>query len=370
MRIEANNLKVGNIILVVLCGLIVPISRVLDHHAASAAGTAAWLTPFAAAILFVPYALILSMLIKKHPDTSLSEINTKVLGKYLGTAVNMAYVAWFIILSAYYLSKFGERMSTTVFYNTDGAVFIAVILVLLSVSCKLGQEPLIRACCIFFFAVCAVFVFALICVMPNMHAEYHLPVTPSLLPGVLKGGVQIFSVLTYFVTLPFFFGEMKSDGVKKGLFAGGAVALLLSLFSIFVIVGVFSAPLAAGMPFPFFSATKEIVLFESVERIEAIIICVMILSDFTLISLFVTCCGRVAKGSFGLKTPFKFDLLLLLIFGVSLFFSLNSTRLNEISALLIVPLNLIVGAGFPMSVSGVCLIRSVISRKKLRLSHA
>lgn len=347
MRIEANAIKIKNVILVALCGLIVPISRVLDHHAASIASTAAWLTPLAAALLFVPYCFILVSITKKYPDKGLAEINKIVLGNIFGTIINVLYMAWFTLLSAYYLCKFGERMAATVFYDTDATVFVSMILILLSFALRRGQEPLLRACSIFFFAVAAVFIFSLLSVTPNIHPEYNLPVEPSLTGGVLKGGVQIFSVLTYFTTVPFFFKHVKSESLSKYLFKGGSVALLLCLLSIFVIVGLFSAPLVAEMPFPFFSAVKEISVFDSVERIEAIIICVMILSDFSIITLFMLCFGNAAKETFKLKAPVKFDLILLLVFIISLFFSSNSTKLNHISAAMIVPLNLIVGAGLP-----------------------
>lgn len=357
MRIQANSIKIKNLILVTLCGLIVPISRVLDHHAASVASSAAWLTPFAAALLFVPYCFILISLTKRYPGKGLAEINKLVFGNVIGIFINLLYMAWFTLLSAYYLCKFGERMAATVFYDTDATVFVSVMLILLSFALSRGQEPLLRACSLFFFAVAAVFVASLLSVTPNLHPEYNLPVYPSLTGGVLKGGVQIFSVLTYFTAVPFFFRHVKSDGLGKYLFKGGAVALLLCLLSIFVIVGLFSAPLVAEMPFPFFSAVKEISVYDSVERIEAIIICVMILSDFSIIALFMLSFGNAAKETFGLKAPVKFNLILLLIFIISLFFSSNSTKLNHISAIMIVPLNLIIGAGLPLVLFLTMLVR-------------
>lgn len=366
MRIQANSIKIKNLVLVVLCGLIVPISRVLDHHAASVASSAAWLTPFAAALLFVPYCLILVSLTKRFPDKGLAEINKLVLGNLFGTVINVLYMAWFTLLSAYYLCKFGERMAATVFYDTDATVFVSVMLILLSFALSCGQEPLLRACSLFFFAVAAVFVASLLCVTPNLHPEYNLPVDPSLTGGVLKGGVQVFSVLTYFTSVPFFFKHVKSEGLGKYLFKGGTVALLLCLLSIFVIVGLFSAPLVAEMPFPFFSAVKEISIYDSVERIEAIIICVMILSDFSIIALFMLSFGNAAKETFDLKAPIRFDLLLLLVFIISLFFSSNSTKLNHISAVMIVPLNLIIGAGLPFAVFAAAFIRSLLKKRNLR----
>ena len=362
MRIEANAIKVKNLVLAVLCGMIVPISRVLDHHTSSSADSAAWLTPLAAALVFVPYVLILVYLTRKYPDTNLSDINIRVLGKFLGTAVNIIYMSWFVMLSAYYLCKFGERMSSTVFYNTDGTIFIAVMLVLLSFSLRLGQEPILRACCMFFFVVSAVFIVSLLCMLPKVHMEYHLPVTVSLVPGICSGGMQIFSVLMYFTAVPFFFGNVKSKHTGREISKGGLWALALCLLSIFVIVGVFSAPLASQLSFPFFSTVKEIVLFESVERIEAIIVCVMILSDFALLALFAMCCSQAASRSFKLKNPFQFELLLMLVFAVSLIFGLNSMRLNDISFHVIIPSNLAVGAGMPALVAAVSFIRSLSRR--------
>ena len=346
MRIEANALKVKNLVAVVLCGLIIPIARVLDRHAASAADSAAWLTPFVAAVLFVPYAFILKKLTDRYPDTPLDEIHRLLFGKAVGNVINTVYLVWFLFLSGYYLCQFGERMATTVFYNTNSAVFISVMLLLLSLTLRFGQETVLRACGMFFYAVAAVFLLSLLLLVKKVNIEYHLPVTPSI--GVISGGLQIFSVLTYFVTVPFFFGDIKSEKVGKNLFVGGGVALLFALFGIFVIVGCFSAPLVAAMPYPFFSAIKEITIFQSIERIEAIIISVMVLSDFVIVVYFVLCGGRTAKNTFSLKGAVPYDLLLLAVFVISLFFSYQSVRLNEISSTLMVPVNLIIGGGLPV----------------------
>ena len=357
MRIEANALKVKNLVIVALCGMIIPIARVLDRHAAASADSAAWLTPFVAAVLFVPYAFILKKLTERYPDTPLTEINRLLFGKAVGTVVNTVYLLWFLFLSGYYLCQFGERMATTVFYNTNSAVFISVMLLLLSLTLRFGQETVLRACGMFFYAVAAVFVLSLLLLLKNGHIEYHLPVTVSLLPGVFTGGIQIFSALTYFVTVPFFFGDIRSEKTGKSLCIGGVVALSFALLGVIVIVGCFSAPLVAAMPYPFFSAIKEITIFKSIERIEAIIVSVMVLSDFVIIALFVLCGGRTAKDTFRLKGNIPYDLLLLTVFVVSLFFSYQSVRLNEISSSLIVPVNLAVGGGLPVLTFLMLLIR-------------
>jgi len=357
MRIEANAVKLKNLVLVLLCGLIIPIARVLDRHAAGVADSAAWLTPFVAAILFVPYAFFLKKITDRFPDTPLDEINRRLFGKVLGTFINTVYFAWFLFLAGYYLCQFGKRMATTVFYNTNSAVFVSVMLLLLSLMLRFGQETLLRACSMFFFAVAAVFLLSLLLLTDNLHLEYHLPVTVSLLPGVFSGGLQVFSVMTYFITLPFFFGDVKGIRVGRHLACGGAIALFFSLACIFVIVGCFSAPLVAAMPYPFYSAIKEITVFNSLERMEAIIISVMVLSDFVIITFFVLCGARIAKTSYAVKKPFPYDMLLLLVFVISLFFSRYSVHLNEISSNIVVPINIIIGGGVPLITFAVMLFR-------------
>ena len=362
MRITANSIKTENIILMILCAMVVPIARVLERYAAQSADSAAWVSPLIAAALFAPYATVLIVLIKKHPGMSLSDINEAVFGKNIGKIVNTAFALWFLMLSGYYLCQFAERMATTVYSNTNSAIFVTLMLIVASYSLKRGQETLIRASTLFFYAVISVFVLSLILLVPSVNTEYHLPVTGGLLSGAFSGAVQMFSALTYFVTFPVFLSDVKEGGISKPLIVGGYTAVLLMLFTTFVIVGIFSAPAAAQMPFPFFSAVKEISLFDSVERIEAIILCIMMLGDFTIVVLFILCCGKTVKSAYRLKDKVNYDLFLLAAFTLSLIFSFNSMRLNEISESVIVPVNLAVGAGLPVIALIVYAVKRMIKK--------
>lgn len=364
MRIQANALKVRNIVLASVCGMLVPIARVLDRHAAVSADSAAWLTPFVALLLFIPYAILLTLLLHQYPNMSLMAINRAVFGEKLGKFINLIYALWFLMLTGYYLCQYGERMSTTVFFNTDRAIFVTAMLVVLSFCLTYGQESILRASTLFFFAVVTVFVSSLVLLIPNIDLMHHLPVTQDLTPGVFTGGVQIFSVLTYFITVPVFFGDVESHKTGRELARGGTVALLLSFLAIFVIVGVFSAPLATAMPFPYFSAIKEISLFNSIERLEAMIFSILMISDFMILVMFTLCSGKCAQDIFHLKQPLKYDLFLMAAFVISLYFSFGANQLNEISYRIIIPINLIIGAGVPLLTGLLALLRHLLVRRK------
>lgn len=370
MRIEANAIKVRNIVFAVVCGILVPVARVLSRHAAMVADTAAWLSPFVAGLLFLPYAAILIRLLKNYPGKNLMAINREIFGQRIGRLVNLVYSLWFLLLTGYYLCQYGERMSATVFYNTDRAIFVTAMLFLVSFCLTFGQENILRASSFFLFAVVAVFLSSLLFLTPNIHLEYHLPVTLDHFPGIVTGGFQIFSVLTYFITVPVFFGEVNSEKAGRQLVMGGLLTLSLCLVSIFVVIGVFSAPLATSMPFPYFSAIKEIRLFQSVERIEAMIFAVLMISDFMILILFTLCLGKCAQDTFRLKQPIRFDLFLMATFVVSLFFSLKADQLNEISHRLIIPVNLAIGAGLPLLTGLTALVRHLLSRRQKALLQA
>ena len=365
MRIEANSLKVKNIMLMLLCALTVPTARVLERHAAQSADTAAWLSPLFAALMYLPYAAILIKLISAHPNAALSDINRSVLGKRIGAVINAVYVFWFLILAGYYLCQFSERMATTVYAQTSSAIFVCMFLITVSYVLHRGQEPLIKAAALFFFAVIFVYILSLLCLIPSVKIEYHLPVTKDLTFGAMAGGVQIFSALTYTILLLTFLDKVKTGNKKRALYAGGLFILLLSAATIFVTIGLFSAPVVKSMPFPFFAAIKEIRLFDSVERIESVILSIMMLGDFSIVSLFILCGGRTAKSAFRLKDDISFDLFILAAFTVSLFFSFYSVRLNEISETVIVPLNIAVGAGIPCLTIAVYGIKTLY-RKKMK----
>jgi hypothetical protein len=77
--------------------------------------------------------------------------------------------------------------------------------------------------------------------------------------------------------------------------------MLLTLVLIVTVVGSLGAETTANAPLSFFTAVKLISVFESIERIEPIVVAFWILSDFMLISVILLSLLNMYKSLFKLS---------------------------------------------------------------------
>lgn len=355
---NANTLKIKNLMLIYLIMVMVPFTRIVARHTSESAQSAAWVAPVIASLGFAVLILMLGFIVNQNKGKNLAEICRDTFGRVFGTAVNIIYAGWFFLLAAYYLRQFGERMATTVFFDTSSAAFVAVMLVCVGFALRYGPNVIIRTGSLFFYALATVFILSAIVMLPQMDFGNLLPVYSSQFMGIASAATDVLSALGYAVIMLVYFGDIKSDGFKKSMFISTGFNTVVGVLSVAVPIGIFSAPVVAEMIFPYFSAAKGIRIFDSIERVEAIIISFFILADFiivafTLMSAQKMLCHTVKSG---ITTPY-YSMLLLGVFIVSLFLGDNSSELNAFSRNVIIPLNLIMGVAVPTLVFLICLIK-------------
>ena len=83
------------------------------------------------------------------------------------------------------------------------------------------------------------------------------------------------------------------------------ICLLLTAFCA-AIIGSYGADIAAGFSSPFFSMVRDVTLFRTVERIEALVAALWVMSDFTLLALLLIASGHLLRLVFGFR-PEKAD---------------------------------------------------------------
>lgn len=348
--------------------MMVPFTRVIAQNTAADAGSAAWVAPILAGIFFVAEIFALRYIVKHNDGKSLAEICRDVLGNALGSTVNILYVLWLLMLSGYYLRQFGERMATTVFFDTSSAAFIAVMLACVGFALRYGPAAIIRTGSIFFYALATVFILSAVTMIPQMELENLLPISFLDTAGIMKAVFDMISVFGYIIMLPVYFGDIDSFGFAEHALGSTVFNALTGVVAVAVPIGVFSAPVVAEMIFPYFSAAKTIRVLESVERVEAVVIAFFILADFiiiafTLMSAQKMLCDTLRSGK---VTPY-YNMLLLGTFVISLYLDTNSLRLNEMSSSFVIPVNFVFGVGVPLILFSVCVIKNIRKGRSLKI---
>lgn len=316
------------------------------RNAGNAAPVSALLTFVCCVPLFAAYAYIAN----RQPGKTFAQINTRLFGKTGGGLFNAVYTVWVIFLAAFYLGQYGERINGTLFYDTNMVVFLLILLFAVSYGVKRGAATLARTGTVLgYMILAALFAFCII-LLRDIKVENYLPLSrkdalPSL-AGILPG-------LAVTVFFPIFFVYGNSTTKRVSFLPYGwrslAVIAVTSVAIIALPLGVFGKEIAGKLTMPFFAVSRNMVVFDSLERLEAIVAAVLIMSDFVIVSLLAMTSVRMVGEIFDTKKESMIiDILIFGIFTGGLLTSVGEFQTENLVRRLILPVDIALGILIPL----------------------
>ncbi len=338
-----------------------PMVRLLPVYATKRAKEAAWLVPIAAVAMLVLIAFIWQTFCKKYKDCSLMDIYCEISGKFIGKIITAIYLIWILILTALYVRYFAIRLVGAVYPNATMNIFIVLMLIVIAYTLRNGLIVLARFNEVFLPVLTVVFYILIVLMLPNVKAEFLIPVTYRSIIPILSGGVGVTGILAYF-TFVFIIGDkinnkekIKKTGILLALFMFLPLTLVIA-----VPMGIFSHSVVQRTQVPFLIAVKQISLFDTLEKFESIVVALWVLSDFVLISFFIICTLHILKKLFKLSDIKPFiNIHLIFIFILSNFIAKNSFEMEKFSEDIAIPVNIVLGIVLPV----IMLIIGKIRRK-------
>lgn len=270
------------------------------------------------------YLFILSI----EQGKNLFEIMEISFGRYVAIVLTFAYIVYFFYIAARVLRDFTELLSTNIYPNTPIEFLSICLMIVIIYVVYLGLEVLARASETFmpyiglFLLALAFFLFA----GGNVNFS-------NLQPFLAEGFGPIFkAVFPSLITFPF--GEAialtvvmaltkkKKQMPKVTLLAVLSSGITLTLFKIMK-VSVLGISIIGRLSFPLLSAAREISFANFIERIDAIVIFVMMLGVFVKVALFLFAGLKGLEYIF--KIPYRYFTIPmgLLIANTSIFISTN-----------------------------------------------
>lgn len=288
--------------------LLVPSLRLFPILSARFAGKCGWLSAFAAFPILVFYSGFLSVFMNGRGNgEGMAEIVIRRLGKHLGFAALLISALWFTLYCAFLLRAGADRLITTI-YTGSSYTFFAVITGVAAFIAVLGApRNIVRTSRMVFPAVFFILILILIIALRGADAEKLLPITSADIVPALKGGISAVDV-TSCVMYAVCFLECDCDR-EKGRFSEYTLwslfaVLFLSAISA-AIVGNFGAALTARLTRPFFSLVRNLVFFNTIERMEAFAAALWILPDFISVSVFLCSAQHCLRLALGFETDYK-----------------------------------------------------------------
>jgi spore germination protein KB len=275
--------------------LLAPALRLIPAQTARLAGDACWLSILAAVPVILLDIWFLSAFMKcRAPGEGMSELLARALGPAAGGAAAGAFSLWLLFYCGFILRSGADRFISTVYPSSRPWVFSAVML-FLGLLAALGPEKTVSGTATVFRPL-LFWVLGLVLVLAFTTASTKnlTPVTVSDALPVLKGAVPVLDVTGSVLTnVCFLEGGTEKEPRRFSAWAQWLIlpaAFMLALCA--ATVGNFGGGLTATMNYPFFAMIRNVRIFRSVERIEALVVALWVAPDYILVSMLLIIASR------------------------------------------------------------------------------
>ena len=275
-----------------------PVTRLLPKAAAQLAGSASWLAPLCALPPLLLFLLILTSLMKmRREGEGLGEVIMRRSGRTAG-AIGLALIGSFTLFSAGFILRTGAHRLISTIYPDAGPLFFLIAMLIIGTVAALGPVK----------ARPRVIVLALIFSLGSVDVRNLLPIKTQSAGKVFISGlavVEIYGAVLYCAA--FLEDQSPLQGRRFASYAGwlALICLLLCTFCA-VIIGCYGARLTSRTLHPFFSMIRDVTLTKTVERIEALVTTLWVLSDFVIFTLLLCTASHIFRLIFGFR-PEKGD---------------------------------------------------------------
>lgn len=262
-----------------------PLLRLVPGAPAAAAENAGWLCPILALPGLLLYGLFLRALLRKRrADETLSMLIRRGLGPVLGTAVLWLCGAWFLFYGGLLLRMWSERFFSALGIFDLWLPFALVLLAIAVPASAGGSKALGRASQLFLPVLTGILLLVLGCAVPQMTWGRLKAVSVHDALPVLAGALPIMNVGWGALLI---LGFLAPAGTGTDRMRGAWWAGRLSLTALAVTamaLGVLGSALTTHLSHPFFILLRNISISRALERIEALVTAVWVLSDFVMLS--------------------------------------------------------------------------------------
>ena len=280
-----------------------PLSRLLPKAAIGIAGFSGWLAPLFAALPLLLLVLSQHRLLQADGETvGLAEALQRRMGRIAGKTLIVLLVLWLVFYGGFLLRSGAERLLSTVYHSGRLAFFLPALMALSTVFAA-GQLRTAGRCAtvlLLLFAAALTLVFLL--AVPAVHPENLWPPELMRCGEIAAAALPVMDVLSPWVYFSFLRGRVTEDGrsLRQGVF-GMVRMLLLAFLFLFSTIGILGAELCQQLQYPFFTMTKNLTLFHVMERFDALVVVLWLMTDYVCVGMVLmsaseACCSVFGKG--------------------------------------------------------------------------
>lgn len=339
---------------VIFLSVLSPVIRIFPGKCAELAGKGAWLSPvFAAPLLYLLALLINKMMRRDDEQEGLPDIIKRAAGRTGGRIIMGVLALWLLFYIGVVVRASAERLISTIF-QTGSPVPFSIVIIAAALVLALGQlKSLGRMAEIFLVMIGTVLVVTLAAGIKNCSANNLLPVTAYDIPDILLGSLPVINVAgagVYIMFLDFKVKGKRNTGYKELAWILITIGALTA-----VTMGVLSAGFIIKLQYPYFVMVRDITILGIIERIEAVVIVLWVVTDLIYMAVILKVIGRLSvcaieKGTenFYASAASVISLILAFLAAVNSFELNNIIRnvmplVNILITIVIIPLLIVIG---------------------------
>lgn len=232
-----------------------------------------WLVATIGAVVGLAGTLVLISLMNRFPDHSLARVSTELVGRYVGTLVNLFFSLFFLTVAALILRESAETLVIGILPMTPLSVLIVTILIVAAFGAYLGIEAVSRVC--FLLGPWLLAGLAIILLGPAKFYQFHrlLPVFGKPPLELAAFGINRASLYVEVIAVAFLYPSIRN---KQKVLGSMVTTLGLSWVIIALtpalVVAAFGVTGAARTSFPVYYLARLIEFGRFVQRVEAVFV--------------------------------------------------------------------------------------------------
>lgn len=263
----------------------------------------AWIPSIVGVTIGGIFVLLYSSLGTLFPNLTFVEYCEKILGKWVGKIISIAFVLFCFIGAATVLHVMGDFVVTQIMPETPIQIVNILFTIIIIYAIRLGVEVFARAAEIFLPWMILLFCLLFLSLFPEIEMKNIQPAFEVGIKPVFIGALSLASV----ASLPCIVFSMIIPSVSKinkvrtsfiiSLYLGGFMMIMIT----FLTVAVLGPDVTAQSTFPSYVLARKISIGNFLERIEVIIAIIWFITIFFKILLYFYACIIGTAQILGLK---------------------------------------------------------------------
>lgn len=340
-----------------------PSLRFILAAGAKEAKQAAWLAPIITLFFILPVIFCLHRTYKNYKNASFMEVMEDIFGLAVGKTISVLYIIFMTFQLAIAIYNSADKLVSSAYTQTNQLVFVAVMMFAVAfIARKSGISILGRMSEILTAVLVFVFLFLAILGLKDIKISNITPISYLDIFPAFKANLIIMGVWS---NLPLMFLLSNHFNNKEKIKKVCSQTILLSTFLTVVLlvlgIGILGTSTIKLSPVPYITTIKQISVFGFLERLEAIVLSLWIISDFMAIPIFIFIVLNIFKSLFKLSdTKPLIGIYSVILFFMAMMFGRNTFEVQALGFSIIVPLNIFFGFIMPVLVLVVGMIRKKV----------